>query len=452
MRGGAGIREDNQPASGTCDVVNRVQPPLIVLACALALGCTRAEPATVAIATPTVADAGAPKVDAGGAPAPLPGKIGFFPSVLGVTRDGKRALVRFHDMHGSIAPPPFRWIDIATNTMIDEWTLPALHGLPIETMNEGASPTIRSNPALTTPALEADIVKHATALLSLDVATDERFAVSPNAVVFNVGDWLNVADPHTGKVGARLSSDASYYPQITKSGAFVVYSREQGLLDGVVGNYMPFIAPLPGGAPSRRLEVRDVDGEAMRISPDGIYLYVQSGHELPENGCLVRVTLAAPSPTKKLFCVPAGDRIDGVRFSPSRTFAVVMARTGRVGPVRSTWIHLPDGAKMGDLQLGIGFHVATVDDLGVGIAGGLTPGGPGIMLLDPLSHRFDQYATGTLAPPSFYGAAWLSGDRIVLGEGGGVKVIDFTKTVKTSLPWPTGPYVPPPTSATTGVP
>lgn len=411
---------------------------------ALLVGCTRPEPAPAAI--PKSVDAGAPKIDGGASalapPSPLPGTM---PVVVGVTRDGRRALVRFDDLHGHVAPPPYRFIDVATNTLVDQFELPALGSIPFETMTEGATPSVRANPALTAPALEAEIAKYAAALLSLDEPHDERFAVGGDSVVFNVGDWLNVADARTGKVGARLSRDASYYPQITPRGTAVVYSREQGLLDGVVGNYMPFIAPLPAGVPSRRLEVRDVDGESMRISPDGVYLYVQSGHELPDNGCLVRVTLAPPSATKSLFCVAAGERIDGVRFSPSRTFAVVLARTGRVGPVRATWLHLPDGAKLGELQMSSAFQVGAVDDLGVGVAGGMAIASDDTALLEPVARRYETLTTGVRVPPSFYGAAWLSGDRFVVGQAGGIRVVDLAspKTPHTTHPWPTGPFVAP---------
>ncbi len=364
-------------------------------------------------------------------------------NVVGVTRDGKRAFVRFDDQHGHVAPAPFRWITIATNSIESERTFEALHGLPLETMNEGATPKVRSNPALTAPALEADLRDYAAALGSLDEPRDERFDVSGGTIVFNVGDWLQVADAATGKVGARLSSDASYYPHVAKSGAFVVYTREQGLLDGVVGNYMPFVAPLPAGGPSRRLEVKDVDGELSRLSLDGQYLYVQTGHEKPENGCLVRVAIAPPSAVTKLFCVPSGERIDGVRFSPSRTFAVVHSRAGRVGPERATWVHLPDGAKIGEVQMSSAFQVATVDDLGVGVASGVTIGSAETALLEPASHRHDELTTGIAVPFAFYGAAWVSGSSFVVGEGGGVRLVDLTRAPKRSVPWPSGAFLAP---------
>ncbi len=398
-------------------------PPLVALA--MLGACTRSSATTTASGS---ADAGPSPSDAGRDVARTPrapSAPNALTSVLGVTRDGKRALVRIDDFHGHLAPSPYRWIDVATGAMLSEWTLPML-GI--------------AAPAVPPPAaLEHDVAKHAAALLELDEPHDERFAVGKTAVVFNEGDWLHVADPKTGKVGPRLAADASYYPQIDPDGAFVVYSRMQGSLDGVVGNYMPFIAPLPAGAPSRRLEVRDVGGEEMRISPDGLFLYARSGVELPRGGCLVRVTIAPPSPTKKLFCVDAGDDLTGVRFSPSRTFLVVLARTGSTGPVRATFLHLPEGTVIGVLKESSAFDVATVDDLGVGLGTGLTPGGPDVARIDPASRSLETFVPGVRLPPAFYGAAWLTGNRYAVGDDGGIAIVEIATAAKTPRPWPAGP-------------
>ena len=410
----------------------------VLPAAVLVLACTRTSPTPAPItATLPAASAGtgvsAPVVDAGAPPyvfAPaVPGRSG---TIVGVTADRKRALVCLTDMRQSWVDPLFRWIEVATNAVLGEWREPALMGLPRETMTDGNS--IRSQPAVTDPALEADVAKHAAALLAVS-ARDERFAAANDTSVFNVGDWLYAADTRTGKVGARLSNDASYYPHIAPDASFVVYSREQGLLDGVVGNYMPFVAPLPAGAPSRRLEVKDVDGELMELSRDGRTLYVQSGHEKPEGGCLVSVDLAAPSHPKSLFCVAKDERIDGVRFSPSRAFAVVMARKGNMGPERAVWIHLPDGANLGELHLPGVFQVAAVNDAGVGLAGGIPVSGDSA-LVDPVSRRYESVKTGVSIPYAFYGAAWLDANRFVLAEGGGVRIVDLAAAPRTIVAWP----------------
>lgn len=361
------------------------------------------------------ADAGAvpPRLEAGAPRATAPAAPGTIPAVLGVTRDGKRALLRLDDVHGHVTPSRYRWIEIATNAMESEWTL-------------------------SDPPLAADVVKHAAALLDLDEPHDERFAVSPSAVVFNHGDWLDVADPKTGRGLARLASDPSYYPQISATGAFVVYQREQGSLDGVVGNYMPFVAPLPSGTPSRRLEVNDVRGEEMRISPDGAFLYVQSGTEHPEQGCLVRVTIAPPSPTKKLFCADPGQTFVGVRFSRSRAFAAVMTRRGSVGPVRATFLRLPEGTVIASLEESPAFEVAAIDDQGVGLASAMTVGlgARESALVDPTARTIDVFTPAVAVPTAFYGAAWLSGDRFVVGHDGGVQVVEIPALPKTARPWP----------------
>ena len=415
--------------------MRRLLPAAVLLLAA----CSRTSPSSAPItatlsgspsgtgAPPGIADAGAPPFVL--APA-VAGRRG---SVVGVTSDRKRALVCLVDSRESWVDPLFRWIDLATNAVVAEWHEPALMGLPRETMTD--SQRVRSRPGVTDAALEADIVRHAAALLEVS-ARDERFAAAPDASVFNVGDWLYVADTRTGKVGVRLASDASYYPQISPNGAFVVYTREQGLLDGVVGNYMPFVAPLPAGAPSRRLEVKDIDGELMELSADGRNLYVQTGHEKPEAGCLVSVELAPPSRATSLFCVTPRERIDGVRFSPSRTLAVVMAQEGKTGPERAVWIHLPDGANLGELHLPHGFQIAAVTDAGVGLAGGASPIADESALVDPAARRFESVKIGVWLPYAFYGAAWVDPHRFVMAEGGGVRIVDLATAPHSLLPWP----------------
>ena len=401
----------------------------------LVAACTRSSPApprasaepSGTVAKPLVPDAGTRRP---AALAAVRGREGF---VVGVTPDGKRALLRLEDAKESWVDPMFRWIDIATNTVVEEWSEPALQGLPRETMTD--SQAVRSKPSVTGADLEADVARHAASLLAVG-ARDERFGASPASSAFNVGDWLHVADTRTGKVGARLSADASYYPHVTPEGAFVVYSREVGLLDGVVGNYMPFVAPLPAGAPSRRLDVKDVDGELMELSADGRTLYVQSGHEKPEGGCLVGVEIAPPSRTRSLFCVAKDERIDGVRFSKSRAFAVVMARKGNTGPTRAVWIHLPDGTHLGELvQPGV-FQVAAVTDAGVGLAELSSSARGESALADPAARRLESVQTGVSLPYAFYGAAWLDASRFVLSSGGGVDVVDLATAPRTTLPWP----------------
>jgi hypothetical protein len=253
----------------------------------------------------------------------------------------------------------------------------------------------------------------------------------------NLGDWLYTVDTKTGKVGDRLSTDASYYPHIAPDGSFAVYSRQQGRLDGVLGNYMPFVVPLPAGAPSRKLPVRDIDGWKMTLSRDSRYLFVQSGNELPDGGCLVRVQIAAPSPVKKLVCVEKDERIRDLVFSPSRHMAVVTIGHSDVDnrASRAVWVELPDGKIAGELRQETIFDVASVDDSGVALAGGV-PAMHAMARVDVAKKKIESFETDVWVPYNFYGAAWIDGDRWVFGEGGGTRTIDLSVLPKTTVPWP----------------
>jgi hypothetical protein len=229
---------------------------------------------------------------------------------------------------------------------------------------------------------------------------------------------------------------------VAEDGSFFVYSRMQGYLPpgGYLGNYMPFVAPLPAGAPSRKLPVRDIDGWKMVLSRDGKYLYVASGNELPDGGCVVRATIAPPSPVKKLLCVAADERVRDLVFSPSRHMAVVTIGHSKVEnrATRAVWIELPDGQVVGELRLATHFDVASVDDAGVGLAGGV-PAMHAMARVDPAKKLITAYQTDVWVPYNFYGAAWIDADRWVFGEGGGTRTIDLSALPKTTVPWPSGP-------------
>ncbi|HUQ05652.1 MAG TPA: hypothetical protein VM261_24280 [Kofleriaceae bacterium] len=353
--------------------------------------------------------------------------------------DRRRALVKLEKQPEHWIDPMYRWVDIETQRVLEEWREPALSGMPLETMRDGGG--VIREPDVGGDSLEADIVQHATALLEAGAPFEPRFGVSRDASILNLGDWLYVAETRTGKVGDRLTKDASYYPHVADDGSFFVYSRMTGMLDGgYLGNYMPFVAPLPAGAPSRKLNVRDIDGWKMALSRDGAYLYVTSGNELPDGGCFVRATIAAPSPVKKLLCVEKDERIRDLVFSPSRHLAVVTVGHSDVEnrATRAVWIELPDGKVVGELRHDTIFDVATVDDAGVGLAGGV-PTMQAMARVDAVKRRIVTYETDVWVPYSFYGAAWIDADRWVFGEGGGTRTIDLSALPKTTVPWPSGP-------------
>ncbi|MBZ0231617.1 MAG: hypothetical protein K8M05_04655, partial [Deltaproteobacteria bacterium] len=331
--------------------------------------------------------------------------------------------------------PMYRWVDIATQRVLEEWREPALSSVPLETMRDGGG--VIREPDTSGDALAADIVQRATALLEAGAPFEPRFGVSPDVSILNLGDWLYVADSRTGKVGHRLAKDASYYPHVAPDGTFFVYARQQGRLDGVHGNYMPFVAPLPAGAPSRKLNVRDIDGWKMTLSRDSRYLYVQSGNELPDGGCLVRAAIAPPSPVKKLYCVAKDERIRDLVFSPSRHLAVLTIGRSKVEEraTRAVWIELPDGKVAGELRQATIFDVASVDDRGVGLTSGV-PEMRAMARVDPVKRRIVRYDSDVWVPYSFYGAAWLDADRWVIAEGGGTRTIDLRSLPQTAVPWP----------------
>jgi hypothetical protein len=363
---------------------------------------------------------------------PVPGRL---PTLLGVSVDRRRALLRMEKQPDHWVDPMYRWVDIETQEVVEEWHEPALSGMPLETMRDGGG--VIREPGVDEDTLHADIATHATALLEAGGPFEPRFAVTPETSMLNLGDWLYVAETRTGKVGARLSKEASYYPHVAPDGSFVVYSRMNGYLDGVLGNYMPYVVPVPAGAPSRRIEVRDIDGWKMVLSRDGRYLYVQSGNELPDGGCVVRAEVAAPSAVKKLYCVAKDERIRDIAFSPSRH--VVVATIGHSdienSSTRAVWIELPDGKVAGELRQDGFFDVATVDDFGRALAGGV-PAQNAMARIDPAKKLIESFATDVWVPYNFYGAAWIDADRWVFGEGGGTRTMDLSALPKTTVPWP----------------
>lgn len=367
---------------------------------------------------------------------PPPGRTA---TLLGVSVDRRRALLKLEKQPEHWVDPMYRWVEIETQRVLEEWHEPALSNVPLETMRDGGG--VIREPDVGGDELAADIATHATALLEAGGPFEPRFGVTRETSVINLGDWLYVADTRTGKVGDRLAKEASYYPHPAPDGSFVVYSRMNGYLHGgYLGNYMPYVVPLPAGAPSRRIEVRDIDGWKMVLSRDGQYLFVMSGNELPDGGCLVRAAIAPPSTVKKLYCMAKDERVRDVAFSPSRHMAVVTIGHTDVEnrATRAVWIELPDGKVAYELRQESVFDVASVDDAGRALAGGV-PAMHEMARLDPAKKRIESYETDVWVPYNFYGAAWIDADRWVFGEGGGTRTIDLTTLPKTTLPWPSAP-------------
>jgi hypothetical protein len=367
---------------------------------------------------------------------PAAAVAGRLPTLLGVSVDRRHALLRLEKQSEHWNDPMYRWVDIETQEVLEEWREPALSGMPLETMRDGGG--VIREPGVDEDALHADIATHATALLEAGGPFEPRFAVTPETSMLNLGDWLYVAETRTGKVGARLAKAASYYPHVAPDGSFVVYSRMNGFLrGGYLGNYMPYVVPLPAGAPSRRIEVRDIDGWKMTLSPDGRYLYVQSGTEQPDGGCVVRATIDAPSAVKKLYCVAKDERIRDLAFSPSRHMVVATIGHSDIKnrATRAVWIALPDGTVAGELRQDAFFDVATVDETGRALASGVPESHP-MARLDPKMKLVESYETDVRVPYNFYGAAWIGADRWVFGEGGGTRTIDLSALRKTAVPWP----------------
>jgi hypothetical protein len=337
---------------------------LLVVSMIAAGGCDACGKTKLATAIDASAHASSsgPSLDAAGTPAPprAATPTNEMSLMIGVTRDKTRALIRTEDIRGhrNKNPDRVRWVEIANNRIVEEWALPGYSSLPRESMNDDGSikGSIAMMARMQSPELMADLVKYGAALATLETVQDERFAVSPKGdrIVFNGGDWLYLADGTTGKVLSRYAAEASYGPHIAPNGKLFAYSRMVGSLDGVVGNYVLWLAPLEANAPSRRvMGTRDVGSSSIRWSPDSTKVYVQMGHEHARGACLARVDVTPPSAVKKVACVGLDEILDQLSISPKVAFAALIARSadGGFGPKRVRVVDLEKEAVIYEAML-----------------------------------------------------------------------------------------------------
>lgn len=338
--------------------------------------------------------------------------------VIGVSRDGRTALLSIGGYPGFQQPGRYRRVDVATGDTVEEFAAGSLPGLPVMGFVTDAE-RARWHPP---PTLGADLARIGAAWASLAEARHHRFAASAYGAVFGVGDSLYSADARGANV-APLSRSAAYGPEFSRDGRLVAWGEHVGRVDGV-GNYALHVASMLDRRPRRVIGAEQIDYETHRFSADGRTLYFTAFDEARRQHCLRKASVAADatvSAAQSVFC--GADQRDNIELalSPSRTVALVAIRhrTPRsAGTVDLHWIRLSDEHELARHTRSGVFIMGAVMDDGLLIARVALD----TVLIDPSTRAQATVATLRLGT-NHYDSAWRNTAEIITSTRDGLRVV-----------------------------
>ena len=244
-------------------------------------------------------------------------------------------------------------------------------------------------------------------------------AGSPQAIAFNAGDWLYVADAQ-GKVKKRLTQEAAYDPRVSSDGKFVFFRRASGNVDKVLARYELFVMPTDMSQPPKALAGTAGIMERFATGADGNAVVIAS-HEPQIHTCVLSITQKAPFTVKKLGCLDGGEALVESAISPKARWAALTTKT--VDAERNlAWrlrvVSLVNGAVVLDVPADAGFSLRAISDAGVLVQSGIR----GVIVDDAVTKK-----RRILAAPLDLGhrGFFRSGTELVVLRGAGVTVVDL---------------------------
>ena len=183
---------------------------------------------------------------------------------------------------------------------------------------------------LASPAFGRDILKGGRIAGTFPFGACGRLAAASNAnaIAFDAGDWLYIAD-ETGRVRRRLVEEAAYDPRFTVDGKNLLFRRATGSIDGFA-KYEVFVVPSDLSAPPRAIPGTAGMRDRFVAHPDGQSAVAVASH--PRGGpgapdtCVVSLSLKAPYAVKKLACIDGTEQVVESVISPKGKWAALSTK------------------------------------------------------------------------------------------------------------------------------
>ena len=176
--------------------------------------------------------------------------------------------------------------------------MPQLAKFPVTTIGKSPADLAKLDALFAALSFAEDLVRVGRIASPFPFGACGRIAGSPQAIAFNAGDWLYVADAQ-GKVKKRLTQEAAYDPRVSSDGKFVFFRRASGNVDKVLAKYELFVMPTDMSQPPKALAGTAGIMERFVTSADGNAVVIAS-HEPQIHTCVLSVAQKAPFAVKKL--------------------------------------------------------------------------------------------------------------------------------------------------------
>jgi hypothetical protein len=387
-------------------------------ALALALAACARPAAPHAKAASRVANAPSSRAEPIRMPAPAPPPERWFFEWL--SNDGKRALLRRIDGR-ALSPMQTRVVDVDTGAMLEDAPLEELGHLPPTTLGSGATTTMLAelDRRLGERELGADLMRGAKITRAFPFGSCGRFSAAPrgDAIAFNAGDWIYVAD-EAGRVRKRVSQEAAYDPRFTPDGKHLLFRRASGRVDGVFAKYELFVVPSDLSASPRSLRGTAGARDRFVIDAQGKSAVAIASHEPQIKTCALSVALRPPFSVKKLACLDGAEPLVDAVLSPKGRWAAMTTQRDKKWHLRV--VSLQTGKVVLDEPAQTGLVIRAISDDGL-----LVQSGPRGVIVDDVraNSRRRREVDVDLGHRGFFRSA----SELVFVRGSSVAVVDLAE-------------------------
>lgn len=329
-----------------------------------------------------------------------------------LSADGKRALqYELSDGHAT----RYRVVAVDTNAIESDLALPVMSTLPLQTLGD-ERPAVKLD--VDRAELRDEVLEVAALVRGFPLGSGHRIAATPDGgyAAFNGGDWLFTAQ--ADRAVEQVADEASYNPWFTPDGKTLLFHRENGLVDGVVGKYEVFATSSDGREQPRRIAgTAGVHGHFALSPKSGVRVIVSSEPQIKT--CVVEIALAKPNRAKRLGCLPGGERVVHCVLSPSGARVAcdtvkVLAPDKRVFRARAMEV---ETGKIEIDRAGDGHGVSAISDDGLLVLRGPTE----LVTVDARGRE------KVLAARAVLFTQFRSATELVIEGSGRFRVVDVTK-------------------------
>jgi hypothetical protein len=261
-----------------------------------------------------------------------------------------------------------RVIDVDTGKVLDFADLEEMGRVPATTIGGKQSELARLELTLASSDFARDLVQGAHIAAPFPFGAVGRLAAGGNAIAFDAGDWLYVADAD-GRIRSRLVDEAAYDPRFTPDGKWLFFRRAMGHVGHMFARYELYVAPADLSAPPHAVAGTAGMHDHFVVHPDGKTAFALASQPGTET-CFVSLALKPPFATKRLGCVDGDERVVESAISPKGKFAALTTKE-KDGGWHLRVLSLATGKVVSDEPESAGLALRAISDRGLLVESGL---------------------------------------------------------------------------------